>query len=55
MNEHPLALENGNADSDRLKKKKSRWKYSAYILYGITGVSSGLLWNEMMISVQLCV
>lgn len=39
MNEHPLALENGNAD-------KNVSLQIFYILDGITGVSSGLMWNE---------
>lgn len=36
MNEHPLALENGNAD-------KNVSLQIFYILDGITGVSSGLM------------
>jgi len=39
MDEHPLALENGNADTGHLC-----CKYSAYILYCVwPGASSGLL------------
>lgn len=51
INEHPLALENGNADSghqkkrkkERKKERKSCCRYSVYILDGIIGESSGLL------------
>lgn len=51
MNEHPLALANGNADIGLEKIKMSCCKYSAYILYGATRVSSGLQRNDSMISV----
>ena len=46
MNEHPLAFENGNADTGCPKKKKKRslvCKYSAFIMDGITLVSSGIM------------
>lgn len=51
MSEHPLALANGNADIGLEKIKMSCCKYSAYILYGATRVSSGLQRNDSMISV----